>query len=187
MKYLYGFRIVLIVFFSLFISLENSAQVDSSETQDSLKISIIEKNDGTQFVGVILSDDNREVLIRTENIGDVYIPKHEIASKENYDPELFKKGLFLGEDLFATRYIFSTNGMPIKKGESYVLLNLYGPDVQFAVADNFSLGVITSWRMLPIIGSAKKSFSLGKNTHMAVGTLVGWGGPWFEEIQRIGV
>jgi hypothetical protein len=182
----------LFILFCLFgIKFQLIAQNDSSSVQqDSLppeqKISIIEKNDGAQFIGIILSDDNREVLIRTKTIGDVYIPKHEIASIEDYDPAQFKKGLFVGEDLFATRYIFTTNGLPIKKGESYVLLNLYGPDVQFAVANNFSLGVITSWGMIPIIASAKKSFSLGKNTHMAVGGLAGWGGPWFEEIQRVG-
>ncbi len=181
------FNILSLALLSLFLSTPVLAQTDVTDSlPPNQQLSVIEKHDGAQFIGVIISDDNREVLIRTEKTGDIYIPKHEIASIEAYNPKMFKKGLFVGEDLFATRYTFTTNGLPIKKGESYVLLNLYGSDIQFTVANNFSLGVITSWGMLPIIASAKKSFSIGENTHMAVGALAGWEGSWFPSIQRIG-
>lgn len=171
------FKVLPLMFVFLLLS-SNSifAQVDSTETKNEMKV--VEKNDGTQYVGVILKDDGREILIRTKDLGELYIPKHEIARIEAYNAKDFRNGEFVGEDLFATRYVFTTNGLPMKKGESYVLLNLWGPDFQFGVADNFGIGVMTTWIGAPLIVSAKGTIPLGENLGLGLGALAGWGGPW---------
>lgn len=134
---------------------------------------VVVKDNGVKFIGELLSIDAREVLIKTENFGEIYIPRYVIkeirpvVSDEN-------KHVFTDE-LFATRYFITTNGLPIKKGENYIQWNWYGPDFQFGVADNFGIGVMTSWGAIPVIANAKYSIDLGKNKSMALGMLAGTG------------
>jgi len=63
----------------------------------------------------------------------------------------------------------------MKKGDKYALINWYGPEFHAAVEDNFSMGVMTSWVAIPIIGSAKYSFQIAENTNGAIGLLAGTG------------
>jgi hypothetical protein len=136
---------------------------------------MIIKNDNSQYTGEILYQDIREVIIRTEKLGDIAIPKHEIREIRELGEGDFRDGIFIGTDLFTTRYFLTTNGLHVRKGESYVQWSLFGPDFQFGLADNFGVGVMTSWLAIPIIGTAKYSRQLGKNTSFAAGTLLGTG------------
>jgi len=137
------------------------------------KLYLVTKFDGAEFLGTIKSYDAHELLISTENVGDVFIPKHVIKEIREVNPELYKE--FSGEELFATRYFITTNGLPIKKGDNYIQWNLYGPDFQFGIAKNFGIGIMTSWIAIPIIANAKYSIKLGKNANMALGVLMGTG------------
>jgi hypothetical protein len=143
------------------------------------KMYVVTKNDGVKFIGEILSSDAREVLMRTNAIGDVYIPKHEIKEIKEILAGSAKQ--FVSDDIFATRYFITTNGLPIKKGESYIQWNLYGPDFQFGIADNFGVGVMTSWAAIPIVGNAKYSIKLKGRSSMALGLLAGTGSWAFPE------
>lgn len=131
----------------------------------------IVKQNGVAFIGKIISQDAREILLDTQEIGLVYIPKHEIKEiiildeGEKYD----------GGGLFSTRYFLTTNGFPVKKGENYIQWNIFGPDFQFGVADNFGLGIMTSWVGLPIIGTAKYSRQIADKVSGGVGFLGGTG------------
>ncbi|MDT8432603.1 MAG: hypothetical protein RQ746_13855, partial [Bacteroidales bacterium] len=51
--------------------------------------SIVTKNDGTDYVGVILKQDAREILLQTETVGEFIIPKHEIKSIEEFTGEKY--------------------------------------------------------------------------------------------------
>ncbi len=147
---------------------------DTTKTQDN-RLYIIINTDGTEFIGKLISQDAREVLIQTEKLGRVYIPRHLISEMRELLPNEYKNGEFVSDDSFATRYFLTTNGLPLKKGDSYVQWNLYGPDFQFSVSDDFGVGIMTSWIGMPIIGTAKYSFHLGKDFHLGLGTLVGTG------------
>lgn len=143
--------------------------------QKDIPLSLVVKHDGTEFVGRVLSRDQREILIETEEMGRFYVPIHVIRSITELSVTDFRDGRYLGENIFATRYFINTNGLPLKKGDKYGLINLYGPEFQAAVLDNFTLGIITSWVAIPVIGSAKYSFALGKNVRGAAGVLAGTG------------
>jgi len=138
-----------------------------AQDYDPEQVYVIAKNDGTRYVGNILSSDAREVLIRTSGLGDILIPKHEIQSITE----------FTGDDkykeAFATRYFLTTNGLPILKGDSYIQWTLLGPDLHFGVHDNFSMGLMTSWVGVPVIGSAKYTGAIGPGKTYAVGVLAG--------------
>jgi hypothetical protein len=126
-------------------------------------------------LALILSDDGREVLMQTDNLGKIYIPKSEIRSiKKLNEHEDFQGGKFLGEGVFTTRYQFTTNSFPIKKGEHYAMVHLYGPEVHFSVADNFSIGVMTTWAASPFVVALKYTLdSHIEKLHFGFGTLLG--------------
>lgn len=140
---------------------------------DPAKTYIVTMNDGTTFTGTILSSDTREILIRTEDRGEVALPKYSVRSVRELNP-----GDARNPDLFGTRYYISTNGLPVEKGESYIQWTLLGPDIQFGIADNLTIGVLTTWLASPVVGSVKYSIPLGGSASMAVGALAGtttWG------------
>ncbi len=160
------------------------AQADRDTTETKVKkIFVITTNSGGEFVGIIISQDDKEVLIETKDRGRVSIPKYEIREmKEVKGGEMTPGGVYIPEEIFATRYFLTTNGLPIEKGESYVLWNLFGPEIHFGVAKNFSIGGMTSWVGIPIVGSIKYSIKLGESTSIGVGTLLGtgsWAAPDF--------
>ena len=143
---------------------------------DTTKTYVVLKNDGTEYVGKIISKDSREILIKTENVGEIYIPMHEISEiKEVSETDRSKSGIVIFDDRFATRYFFTTNALPIERGESYIQWNLYGPDMQFGVADNLSVGFMSSWVAFPIVGTIKYSFPSKPDSkfNAGVGTLLG--------------
>jgi hypothetical protein len=151
-------------------SQDNSVAVQDTNTYRFVK------TDGGELIGKILSQDEREILVLTNDNRKIYLPQHVIKEiilieQSNYN----LKGDYVGEDKFATRYFLTTNGLPIKKGEHYVQWNLFGPDFQFGLGKNLGVGIMTSWVGIPLIGTIKKSWELGEKTQFAVGGLVGTG------------
>lgn len=170
---------ILLATFLVLISLiaTDKAQAQVSNTSDSNKVYVIIKNDGTEFIGRIISSDMHEVVMESQKLGAIAIPKHEIKTMKLLQTgDLGLAGSFIPNEPFATRYFITTNGLPITKGESYITYNWFGPDIQYGLADNLGVGVITSWIGSPIIFTTKYSFEIDKNVNGAVGLLVGTGG-----------
>jgi hypothetical protein len=112
---------------------------------------LIVHNNGIEYIGEILSDDGREILLKTAQLGNIYIPKSDVKSITKVDMQNdYKAGEFLGQGVFTTRYQFTTNAFPIQKGDNYAMVNLYGPEVHLSVAQNFSVGVMATWIASPI-------------------------------------
>lgn len=133
--------------------------------------SVVIKNDGTEYVGYILSRDAREILIEVADLGEMYIPMHEIKSIREIDEEAY----YSSGEVFATRYFITTNGLPLRKGDNYALFNIFGPEIHSNVADNVSMGLMTSWVAIPLVGSMKFSIPAGENVSLGIGTLIGTG------------
>lgn len=155
-----------------------SAQTDSliSQTQDTEKqLYLIVKINQVEYIGYILQDDGREVLIETEKLGKIYIPKSDIRLIEPIkDERSVVRGDYFADGPFTTRYAFTTNAFPLKKGTNYGRLNLYGPEAHFGLSDKFSMGIMSSWFVSPFVLSAKYSFDSKKpNQAFSVGTLMG--------------
>lgn len=153
---------------------------NNPEEQDTNTYRII-KSDGGEIYGKILKKDPREILVLTTENREIIIPQHVIKEIVLLKGgEMNKKGKYIGEDKFATRYFISTNGLPIKKGEHYVQWNLFGPDFQFSIADDLGVGVMTSWIGIPFVGSIKKNWEVAENIQVAVGALAAtftWASP----------
>jgi hypothetical protein len=179
MKTRLSFSALLPILFCLLGSFQLHAQVPntSAPSSDTTKY-IVVKHDGNEYVGQILSDDGREVLIVTKSLGKIYIPKSDIKSMRPLDyAEDVAKGEVSTAGVFTTRYQFTTNCFPIKKGENYAMLNLYGPEVHFAVHKDFSVGVMATWIGSPIALALKYTRGTANpKINYGVGTLLGTSG-----------
>ncbi|MDQ3110909.1 MAG: hypothetical protein M3R17_13535 [Bacteroidota bacterium] len=173
-------KTLLFILSVLFISVPavSFSQVSTSDTTKQKQIVVITKNDGNQYTGVILSDDGREILIETQTLGKIYIPKADIKSIVKVeDATQVVNGEFQPTGPFTTRYSFTTNALPIKKGENYTMINLYGPEVHFALSDHFNLGVMTTWVGSPLVLAAKYSFATNnEKLNFSIGSLNGTSG-----------
>lgn len=73
---------ILLIFFTLF-TIVNGAYSQDNEPKDPVKMVVI-KNDGTVYTGFILEDDGRELLLNTEEIGKIYIPKSSVKKIQTH-------------------------------------------------------------------------------------------------------
>ncbi|MFT5823216.1 MAG: hypothetical protein ACI8ZM_004476 [Crocinitomix sp.] len=174
-------KTLLFSLFVLFLSaFSNSAtaQINFADSSNTEQLYVIKRHDGVEYIGKILFDNAREVLIETEDLGQIYLPKSEIKSITKI---INKKDIINGEyqqdGPFTTRYTFTTNALPIKKGENYAMINLYGPEVHFAMSDKFSLGVMSSWIVSPMMLAGKYTITTkNEKINFSLGTLMGTSG-----------
>ncbi len=162
---------------------QNSPNTSVTDTN----LYILTKNDGSEYIGKLLSDDGREVLIQTEKLGKIYVPKSDIKSlvivKNKKD---VINGEYHGEGPFTTRHSFTTNALPIKKGENYAMINLFGPEVHFAITDHFNFGIMSTWMASPIALAAKYTIpSNNPKVNFSLGTLLGTSG-YINNFNSIG-
>lgn len=171
-------RIALILFLFLFCSVVN-AQENPKDTITYL----VTTTNGVQYIGTIVSDDGRELLIETKAIGRLYIAKAKVKSiskikesslkkiEENYAEEEEEVSL---DNPFSTRYYFTTNCFPVKKRENYAMIHLYGPEVHFSVSNRFSVGIMSTWIASPIALALKYTFpTKNEKLNFGLGTILG--------------
>lgn len=160
------------LFFALTVSALCFSQVDSSKV-------IVTTTSGVERIGIILKDDGREILLLTDELGKIYIPKSSIASIVKVSDSTVKKidGKYRATGPFTTRYYFTTNALPIKKNEDYAMINLYGPEVHFSLSDRFSLGIMTTWIASPFVAVGKYTIpTKNEKLNFGLGTMFGTSG-----------
>lgn len=148
---------------------------------------VITKSNGSEYIGKIISDDGREVLIITESLGKIYIPKADIKSMVKVtDFKSIVRGAFYSQGPFTTRHAFTTNALPIIKGENYALINLYGPEVHFALTNHFNFGIMSTWAASPLVFALKYTIpTKNKKINFSLGTLLGTSG-YFNNFEGYG-
>ena len=135
-----------------------------------------------------MSDDGREILVVSDNIGKIYIAKSNIKNIRELkgDVKITEDGEYITEGPFTTRYSFTTNALPIKKNVNYAMLNLFGPEIHFALSNKFSLGVMSTWIGSPLALVGKYTFeNKQEEVHFAVGGMMGTSG-YFNQAQNYG-
>ena len=113
--------------------------------------------------------------------GKIVIPRYQVKEIKKIDTDkVSPEGFYISEEAFATRHVLTTNAISLDKGENYIIWNIYGPDFQFGVGKHLSIGLMTTWVGLPIIGTIKYSGEISSNFHGGVGALLGsatWAAP----------
>jgi hypothetical protein len=166
------------IFFILFSLFFYSGAI-SQETIKSDSLVQITMKTGDIYIGQILSDDGREVLLLTAEIGKIYLQKENIQSINPYIPgnNNAQGGGFQSSGPFTTRYYFTTNALPIKKSENYAMINLFGPEAHFAITDKFSAGIMTTWIASPMVLALKYTLpTKNPKVNFGLGTLMGTSG-----------
>ena len=155
-----------------------NAQFAKVDSLISKKLFLIIKNDGGEYIGEIISDDGREILVVTKQIGKLYLNKSEISSITKVDEKInsINIGEFRASGPFTTRYYFTNNALPIKKNENYGLIHVYGPEVHLSIANKTSIGVMASWIASPIALALKQQIISYKKFHFSIGSIIGSSG-----------
>jgi hypothetical protein len=112
-----------------------------TDAKDKGKIHI-ETNDGNDYIGELISKDEKSVRIKTATLGEISIPKTSIKNIEILGQEQIKDGEFWFSNPNATRYLFAPSAYNLRKGEGYyqntwVFLN----QVSYGFTDNFTCGI----------------------------------------------
>jgi hypothetical protein len=176
----------LLLFIILFRLGNTFAQIPTYQQGDT-NTYLITKTNGSEYIGKILSDDGREILIKTENLGKIYIPKSDVKSIILIaDKKSVVRGEYHSSGPFTTRHAFTTNALPITKGENYTMLNLYGPEVHFAVTNHLNIGIMSTWLASPLVFAAKYTIPTKKpKLNFSIGTLFGTSG-YFNSFEGYG-
>lgn len=121
---------------------------------DSIRTVRVETIDGNIFIGHVVSEDSLNIVIKTENLGNLKIPLNNIRSRTEI--KVFKK---VGNAIWlpnpqSARYFWAPNGYGLEEGSSYyqniwILYNQFS----FGLTNNFSLGA----GMLPLFLFGVKS------------------------------
>ena len=96
--------------------------------------------DGNIFVGHILEESDTEVVISTEQFGEVRISKQNIRSMNIVRSETMIGGVYWPDNPQSTKYFWAPNGYGMKAGEMYYqnIWVLYN-QVSYGITDYFSV------------------------------------------------
>ncbi len=156
------------------IQTQVNAQQNSIDSATTDSLVRIVKTDGTTLVGYIITENPSEIILDVKGGERVRLVQYKIARVEKV-VEKAAHGDSHGEisHPFSTRYVFSSNGIPLKKGNHHIRANLTGPTLQFSLGHNFELSLHTTWIASPILLGLKKNFILSENIHLSTGLLAG--------------
>jgi len=112
----------------------------SAQSTDSLYH--VETNDGNEYIGTIVEQNEQSVKIKTEKLGVLTILRIDIKNITPVKKEAIKAGKYWFHNPQSTRYFWGPTGYGLKKGEGYYQnVWIYGNQVSVGVTDHISIGV----------------------------------------------
>lgn len=116
-------------------------QSQAQEQKDSTALYKVETTDGNVYVGKIVSRDENQLILKTDNLGELTIHFRDVREVKEIAPQDLTHGEVWPENPHSTRYFYLPNGYGLKQGEGYyqntwVLFN----QVSYGFTNNFSLG-----------------------------------------------
>lgn len=147
-------------------------KIDNITRHSGNQYCILTTNDGKTFSGLIISQNDKEVTLKTESLGDLTIPNNRIKDIKIVEKEQIVNGKYFFPNPHPTRYFFGPTAIPLKKGEGYfqnawVLSNSF----QIGITDHFSMG---GGMVIPILFfiTPKIGYKVAENVHVGGGILV---------------
>lgn len=167
--------------FILYLMLFSMIKLVNAQNTGDTTLVKIETTDGNEFMGQVVNEDENKIIIKTEKLGDITIPKADIKRRETVQVHQIKDGKLWFENPQSTRYFWSPNGYGLKKGEGYyqniwVLWNQFS----YGVTDNFSIGggiiplFLFGGTPTPVFATMKFSIPVEENkVNIAAGAIAG--------------
>jgi hypothetical protein len=111
--------------------------VPNFEIQDSLVT--VEINDGSNFIGSIMKQDESKIYFKTINGIEATIPKSVITKIKPMEGKIVE-GTYLRLDPNYSRLLFAPTGRPLKKGEGYFSdYYVFFPGISYGFTNNITL------------------------------------------------
>ena len=112
-----------------------------AQAQDTTLYRVV-THDGNTYVGTIVSEDDQQIVLNTDELGQITIQRSKIKKMIEIDPARLKgDGEYWFENPHSTRYLFSTSAIGLKSGEGYYQNTwIFFNNVNYGFSDNFSLG-----------------------------------------------
>ncbi|MCH2450521.1 MAG: hypothetical protein MK198_10285 [Gracilimonas sp.] len=118
----------------------NMPALAQGETKSAVIYRIV-TTDRNTFIGTLVSENDQEVILQTNQVGRITIQRSNIKMMEQVDPDQLKDGKYWHENPQSTRYLISTNAFGLRKGEGYYQNTwIFFNNVNFGVTDHISLG-----------------------------------------------
>lgn len=175
--------LLLTIFFCQFSG--TKAQTETIPNKDTLYM--ITTNDGGEFVGKIISDDGREVVIIDRTKGKVILPKYAIKTTELVNQSNLVGNKIVHANPHPSRYLFTPSAIALKQGEGYMNWFYFLIfQMQYGITDNFSAGITTSWFLAPTMLNLKYTVPVTDNFCLAVGGQVGKLAIWDDKVVTVG-
>lgn len=156
----------------------------TAQAQDEAESEVVYRivtTDGNTFIGTLVSENDQEVTLQTDQVGRITIQRSNIKMMEEIDPRHIKDGEYWHANPHSTRYLFSTNAIGLEKGRGYYQNTwIFFNNVNYGVTNNFSIGggfvpsFLWGASEVPVWLIPKLSIPVSKDKfHVAVGGLFG--------------
>jgi hypothetical protein len=151
---------------------------------DSAKVYQVTIEDGSTFIGNILSRDSVFLVMKTSSLPKIEIPVDKIKSITEINKSNFKDGVYWFTNPHATRYLFGPSAFNLQKGEgyfqnTYVFLNSFNIGVTnyFSIGGGIeflsTFGTLTQGDFDPIVFvTPKVGFKITDKVHVGGGILL---------------
>jgi len=138
----------------------------------------IEMHNGAFYIGTIISENDNELKILSNEIGEITLSKKYIVSIRKIYGENVKDGKYWFPNPSSTRNLLSPTGYGLKAGEGYYQnIYVFFNSITFGITDFISLGVGTEFFTLssgrPIfIVNPKLSFELSESFRLGISSFL---------------
>ena len=103
----------------LLLTVSSTGFVYGQEIEDTTTLWRIETIDGNEFIGVLINQNDQQVWIKTDILGEISIIRKNILLMEVLKRDQLVKGEYWFKNPHATRYFYGPNGYGLRKGEAY--------------------------------------------------------------------
>jgi len=110
-------------------------------TKDTTILYRVETVDGNEYIGTLVSQDVKSIVLKTDQLGNITLRKADIRKMTPIEGDQMKDGVLWFDNPQATRYFWQPNGFGLKKGEGYYQnVWIFFNQFSYGVTDNFSIG-----------------------------------------------
>lgn len=117
----------------------------TSKAQDTTKVKpkmySIETLDGASIAGTVISEDDKQIVLKTKSLGDVTVLRSNIKTIHEVTESSFKNGSYWFENPNATRYVIGPSAFSLREGEGYYQnLYVFAQSVNVGITNHISIG-----------------------------------------------
>lgn len=162
----------------IFLSGISAALHAQDRTGETVRITT---NDGNVFVGEVMQENDRQITLQVEGIGEITIEKSNIRNIQLLESGRMRNGNYWFENPQGTRYFFAPNAIGLRKGAGYYQNTwIFFNNANYGVTNHFSIGAGTipvflfGEAVLPFWVLPKISIPVSSDLiHIGAGALIG--------------